>query len=62
MGVVAPGERRKNKEEVTGDWGKHHNEELIDLYCSSNIVRLIKSRRMKWEVEYSFTQSVGRET
>jgi len=44
MGVVAPGEK-KNKEEVKGDWGKHHNEELIDLYCSPNIVRLIKSRR-----------------
>ena len=26
----------------------HHNEELNDLYCSPNIVRVIKSRRMRW--------------
>ena len=28
--------------------GKLHNEELNDLYCSPNIVRVIKSRRMRW--------------
>jgi hypothetical protein len=28
---------------------KLHNEELFDLYTSSNIVRVIKSRRMRWE-------------
>jgi len=36
------------RDEVTGEWRKLHNEELNDLYCSTNIVRLIKSRRIKW--------------
>jgi len=36
------------RDEVTGEWRKLHNEELNDLYCSHNIVRVLKSRRMEW--------------
>ena len=35
-------------DEVTGEWRKLHNEELNDLYCSPNIIRVIKTRRIKW--------------
>jgi len=33
------------REEVTGEWRKPHNEELSDLYCSPNTVRVIKSKK-----------------
>jgi len=36
------------RDEVTGEWRRLHNKELNDLYSSPNIVRVIKSRRMRW--------------
>jgi len=37
------------RDEVTGEWRKLHNEELNDFYCSQNIIRMIKSSRMRWK-------------
>jgi hypothetical protein len=36
------------RDEVTEEWRKLHNEEPNDLYCLPNIVRVVKSRRMRW--------------
>jgi len=36
------------RDEVTGEWRKLHNEELSDWYSLLNIVRVVKSRRMRW--------------
>jgi hypothetical protein len=36
------------RDQVTGEWRKLHNEELNDPYSLRNIVRVVKSRRMKW--------------
>jgi hypothetical protein len=36
------------RDELTGGWRKLHNEEMHDSYCSSSIIRIIKSRRMRW--------------
>jgi hypothetical protein len=42
------------KREEDGQWRKLHNDELHNLYSSPNVVRVIKSRRMRW------TEHVGR--
>ena len=36
------------RDEVTGEWSKLHNEELNDLYSSPNILRVIKSKIIRW--------------
>jgi hypothetical protein len=36
------------RDDVTGEWGTLHNEELRDLYSSPSIIRIIKSRGMRW--------------
>ena len=36
------------RDEVTGEWRKLHNVEFSDLYSLPNIVRVVKSRRMRW--------------
>jgi len=38
------------RDEVTGEWRRLHNAELNDFYPSPNIVRVIKSRRIRWAV------------
>jgi hypothetical protein len=56
------------KDEVTGGWRKLHNEELLGLYSSPSIVRVIKVRRMRWaghvarmgEVRGAYNILVGR--
>jgi hypothetical protein len=36
------------REEVTGYWRRLHNEELHNLYAPSNIIRVVKPRKMRW--------------
>jgi hypothetical protein len=56
------------RDEVTGEWRKLHNEELRDLYSSPSIIRIIKSRRVRWaghvarmgEMRYTYRLLVGK--
>ena len=55
------------RDEVREEWRKLHSEGLNDLYCSLNIVRAIKSRRMRWvghvaRIEERPMQCIGEET
>jgi hypothetical protein len=38
----------RNKDDATGEWRKLHNEELHNFYSSPDIIRQIKSRRIRW--------------
>ena len=38
----------RKRDEVRGEWRKLHNEDVSDLYSLPNIVRVVKSRRMRW--------------
>jgi hypothetical protein len=51
-----------NRDEVTGEWRKLHNEELNDLYSTPNIVRVIKSRRMRWAAHVAHMVGEDRRT
>jgi hypothetical protein len=45
---VLRGKFRPKRGGVIAGWEKVHNEELHNLYCSPSIIRMIKSRRMRW--------------
>jgi hypothetical protein len=38
----------QKRDEVTGEWRKLHNEDLHDLYSPPSIIRIIKSRKVRW--------------
>jgi hypothetical protein len=39
----------RHKTDANGEWRRFQNEELHSLYCTPNVVRVIKSRRLRWE-------------
>jgi hypothetical protein len=49
--VLLRGTSGPKREEVAGDWRRLHNEELHNLYTSPNVIRVIKSGRMRWAGE-----------
>jgi hypothetical protein len=50
------------RDEVTGGWRKLHNEKLHDLYSSQSIIRMIKSRRMRWAGNVARRKETTRKT
>jgi hypothetical protein len=52
----------QKRDEVTGEWRKLHNEKLHDLYFSPSIIRIIKSRRMRWAGHVARMQGGGKGT
>ena len=54
------------RDEVTREWRRLHNEELYALYSSTNIIRFIKSGRLRWaqmrERRGAYRVLVGKET
>ena len=48
------------RDEVRGEWRKLHNEKLSDLYSTPNIVRVNKSRRMRWAEQVARMGEEGR--
>jgi hypothetical protein len=46
------------REEVAGGWRRLHNEELLNLYTSPNIIRVIRSRRMRWAGHVARTEEM----
>jgi hypothetical protein len=46
--------------EVTGDWRRQHKQELLNLYTSQNIMRVIRSRKMTWRsIQYKWENLKG---
>jgi hypothetical protein len=50
------------RDEVTGGWRKLHNEELHNLYSSPDIIRQVKSRRVRWAGHVARNKTVHLET
>jgi hypothetical protein len=44
------------RDEVTGEWRKLHNEELHNLYSAPSIIRMIKSRKIRWTGHVELTE------
>jgi hypothetical protein len=47
-----------DRDEVTGGWTELHNEELLGLYSSSDIIKMIRSRGMRWVGRVAFMREM----